>query len=58
MKTNVREIKTYDGREVRSRNPYEDRVSTEVKVGKLYQCMDCGLYMQKKPEEHICDKTQ
>ena len=57
MKSNIIEIKTYDGKQNRSRDPYDTRLQTEVKVDKLYQCMDCGEYMIKKPEEHICEKT-
>ena len=40
MKSNIREIKTYDGKQHRGRDPYENRLQTEVKVDKLYQCMD------------------
>lgn len=57
MKSNIREIKTYDGKQHRGRDPYENRLQTEVKVDKLYQCMDCGEYMTKKPKEHICKKS-
>lgn len=57
MKSNIREIKTYDGNTNRSRDPYENRLETTVKVDKIYQCMDCGAYMTKNPEEHICDKS-
>ena len=57
MKNNIREIKTYDGKQNRSRDPYDTRLQTEVKVDKLYQCMDCGAYIIKNPEEHICNKS-
>ena len=57
MKSSIREIKAYDGKQNRSRDPYDTRLQTEVKVDKLYRCMDCGEYMIKKPEEHICEKS-
>jgi hypothetical protein len=43
----IREITTYDGHSVRSRDPYDTRPYTEVKVGKLYECTECGSYFTK-----------
>jgi hypothetical protein len=43
----IREITTYDGNTVRSRDPYDTRPYTEVKVGKLYECTECGSYFTK-----------
>jgi len=48
----IREITTYDGNTVRSRDPYDTRPYTHVKVGKLYECMECGSYLTKV-EDHI-----
>ena len=52
--TTFKEITTYDGRVVRSRDPYDSKTSTEVKVGKLYHCSECGVYFTTKPTEHGC----
>jgi hypothetical protein len=49
----IKEITTYDGNVVRSRNPYESRPYTEVKIGKLYECTDCGSIL-KRPDGHDC----
>jgi hypothetical protein len=48
----IREITTYDGNVVRSSDPYDTRPYTEVKVGRLYECTECGSYLTKV-EDHI-----
>jgi len=55
----IREITTYDGNTVRSRDPYDTRPYTEVKVGKLYECTECGSYFTKV-EDHTqyCPSTK
>lgn len=51
----IREVTTYDGVETRSRGQsYESRPTTEVKVGKLYECTECGMYFTTKPTDHGC----
>lgn len=50
----IRQITTYDGHSVRSRDPYDTRPYTEVKVGKLYECMKCGVYFSKI-KDHVWD---
>jgi hypothetical protein len=54
----IKEITTYDGNLVRPRNPYDNRLYTEVKTGKLYHCTECGVYFTTKPTEHGCQIPQ
>ena len=51
----IREITTFDGIETRSRgSSYDSRPTTEVKVRKMYQCTECGIYFTTKPTKHTC----
>ena len=51
----IKTITVFDGIKTCSRgSAYDSRPTTEVKVRKMYQCTECGIYFTTKPTEHGC----